>query len=168
MALWSPLLARIDDRLIHGQVVVGCCEQLNARRILLVDDVVADDSLQQKLYRLAVPPQVGVDFVHVDGAPARLSVLATEGELDGLVVVVARASIMERLLAAGARFVRVQLGGAHAREGASELVNGVFLDSIDRAALVDLIEAGTEVIIQPLPRSRTIEVDLALLEGGTH
>ena len=44
-ALYTPLLARIDDRLIHGQVVVGCCEPLGAKRILLVDDPVLNAEL---------------------------------------------------------------------------------------------------------------------------
>ena len=62
---YAPLLARIDDRLIHGQVVVGCCEPLGARRILLVDDPVAMDPFQRKLYRAGVPPEVAVEFLTV-------------------------------------------------------------------------------------------------------
>lgn len=164
---FAPLLARIDDRLIHGQVVVGCCEPLGARRILLVDDTVAADPLQQKLYRAGVPPRVAVDFAAVAGAAERLDQLAAEGEIDGLVVVVARARVMARLLSAGVRFRCVQLGGAHAREGARELVDGVFLDEPDRQALRELIRQGTEVVIQPVAQASGLTVDEALL-GSEH
>lgn len=162
---YSPLLARIDDRLIHGQVVIGCCEPLGARRILLVDDPVASDSFQQKLYRAGVPPKVVVEFLSIADAAARLEELSGSGELDVVVVVVARALVMERLRAAGVCFRSVQLGGAHMHEGATEIVDGFFLDERDRSALLSLVEDGTRVIIQPVAQSSTVTVDSALLQG---
>ena len=162
---FSPLLARIDDRLIHGQVVVGCCEPLGARRIVLVDDAVASDELQQKLYRAGVPPEVAVDFVAVDVTGALLARIAERGELDDVVVVVARARVMDRLRDAGVEFRCVQLGGAHARADAAELTPGFFLDASDRAALLALLDAGVEVVIQPVSASATVPVDAAMLRG---
>jgi mannose/fructose/N-acetylgalactosamine-specific phosphotransferase system component IIB len=148
---YCPLLARIDDRLIHGQVVVGCCEPLGARRILLVDESVASDALQQKIYRAGVPPDVRVDFVSVGGAPELMHQIEVEDGLDCVVVVVARAAVMEDLRTTGVEFASVQLGGAHARAGAThEVVPGFFLDEEDRRALRSLLHAGVEVVIQPV------------------
>ena len=161
---YSPLLARIDDRLIHGQVVVGCCEPLGARRILLVDDPVASDPFLQKLYRAGVPPEVAVEFLPVAGVGARLEELCCSGEFDSVVVVVARARVMEGLLDAGVRFRCVQLGGAHMHEGAIEFVDGFFLDEVDRLALRRLVEDGTRVIIQAVSQSNPVTVDSALLQ----
>lgn len=164
MPAWSPLLARIDDRLIHGQVVVGCCEPLGARRILLVDDEVAHDELQQRIYRAGVPPRVELEFIAVARSAARLDELAASDGLDRVVIVVSRARVMSELLAAGVRFRSVQVGGAHLRAGATELVAGVFLDPEDRAALGQLLDAGTEVFIQPVARSSRTPVDRSLLD----
>jgi mannose/fructose/N-acetylgalactosamine-specific phosphotransferase system component IIB len=147
---FAPLLARIDDRLIHGQVVVGCCEPLGARQIVLVDDDVAMDALQQKLYRAGVPPEVQLHFVAIESAGAFIDDLARRGLIDRVVVVVARARTMEQLLEAGVSFRCVQLGGAHAHESTREIVPGVFLDATDRAALRALIRSGTEVFVQPV------------------
>ena len=52
------------------------------------------------------------------------------------------------------------------REGATELVDGFFLDENDRMALRNLVEGGTEVIIQPVAQSPTVRVDAALLRGA--
>ena len=49
-------LYRIDDRLIHGQVVVGWGQPLSLRFIVLVDDEVASSDWEQELYRMGVPP----------------------------------------------------------------------------------------------------------------
>jgi mannose/fructose/N-acetylgalactosamine-specific phosphotransferase system component IIB len=163
---YSPLLARIDDRLIHGQVVVGCCEPLGARRILLVDDGVSGDPLQQKLYRTGVPPEVVVEFLALFHVPVRLQELSVAEDLGGVVVVVARAGVMDELRAVGVRFSRVQLGGAHMRDGSTEILDGFFLDESDRSALRNLIESGTEVVIQPVAQSTPVTVDAALLRGS--
>ena len=66
-------LFRIDDRLIHGQVVVGWGQPLELRYIVLVDDEVADSEWEQELYRMGVPPEMTVFFYSVrrcrEGAP---------------------------------------------------------------------------------------------------
>jgi hypothetical protein len=66
-------LYRIDDRLIHGQVVVGWGQPLNASFIVLVDDEVSSSDWEQDLYRMGVPPQIEVIFASVDQAAAQLS-----------------------------------------------------------------------------------------------
>jgi mannose/fructose/N-acetylgalactosamine-specific phosphotransferase system component IIB len=56
------VLNRIDDRLIHGQVVVGWGQPLDVRFIVLVDDAVAASDWEKELYRMGVPPEMEVRF----------------------------------------------------------------------------------------------------------
>jgi mannose/fructose/N-acetylgalactosamine-specific phosphotransferase system component IIB len=64
-------LFRIDDRLIHGQVVVGWGQPLDLTFIVLVDDEVATSEWEQELYRMGVPPEMEVHFHTVEAAAAR-------------------------------------------------------------------------------------------------
>ena len=68
----SLVLYRIDDRLIHGQVVIGWGRPLDVGFIALVDDQVAASDWEQDLYRMGVPPEVEVFFASVIDA-ARLA-----------------------------------------------------------------------------------------------
>ena len=68
----SVELYRIDDRLIHGQVVVGWGKPLAAEFIALVDDEVAASDWEQDLYRMGVPPEMDVYFDSIESAVARL------------------------------------------------------------------------------------------------
>ena len=61
-------LVRLDDRLIHGQVVVGWGNALGAQQILLIDDHVAAAQWERDLYRLGVPTNVEVEFSSVADA----------------------------------------------------------------------------------------------------
>jgi PTS system mannose-specific IIB component/fructoselysine and glucoselysine-specific PTS system IIB component len=56
------VLNRIDDRLIHGQVVVGWGQPLDVRFIVLVDDAVASSDWERELYRMGVPPEMELRF----------------------------------------------------------------------------------------------------------
>ena len=56
------VLYRIDDRLIHGQVVVGWGQPLDIRLLILLDDLVAGSEWEQELYRMAVPPEMEIRF----------------------------------------------------------------------------------------------------------
>src|SRR6188474_3669895 len=75
---WSPEarvaleLYRIDDRLIHGQVVVGWGQPLDLRFVVLVDDEVAGSDWEQELYRMGVPQDMEVYFDTVQSAAANL------------------------------------------------------------------------------------------------
>ena len=66
------VLFRVDDRLIHGQVVVGWGRPLGVNRIVLVDGEVATSTWEQDLYRMAVTPEIEVEFLTVADAAARL------------------------------------------------------------------------------------------------
>ena len=66
------VLNRIDDRLIHGQVVVGWGQPLDVRFIVLVDDLVAASDWEKELYRMGVPPEMEVRFHSASDAAPRL------------------------------------------------------------------------------------------------
>ena len=58
----SVVLFRVDERLIHGQVVVGWARKLRPRRIIVVDDALAEDALEQSIYRTGIPEGIDADF----------------------------------------------------------------------------------------------------------
>lgn len=62
---------RIDDRLIHGQIVTRWIDYAEAKKILVVDDKAAADSMQQMLLKLAVPSGITLDVRAIPGERSR-------------------------------------------------------------------------------------------------
>jgi mannose/fructose/N-acetylgalactosamine-specific phosphotransferase system component IIB len=111
-------LYRIDDRLIHGQVVVGWGQPLELRFIVLVDDEVASSEWEQELYRMGVPPEMSVQFFTVSDAAAHLPELQKRPEPG--IVLVGDIGTMGRLVdQAGGRIRAVNVGGVHHSPGSS-------------------------------------------------
>ena len=76
----SLRLVRIDDRLIHGQVVAGWLRALGARRIVIVDDATAGDEFLREVLTLAAPQGVPVEVLDLAGGAARCIELAASPE----------------------------------------------------------------------------------------
>ncbi|HJS43315.1 MAG TPA: PTS sugar transporter subunit IIB [Gemmatimonadales bacterium] len=152
----SVALYRIDDRLIHGQVVVGWGQPLNVTFIVLVDDEVRSSDWEQDLYRMGVPPSIEVRFASVDEAARELSAWEADprvgillvGDIDTAVALVERAP----------RVRRFNVGGVHHRTGRTERLRFVYLSEDEARKLRALAARGVEVTAQDVPTARPVPV----------
>lgn len=133
-------LVRVDDRLIHGQVVLGWVRMVGATRIVVADDAVAKDEMQKTLMRFAAPPGVETTIIPVDEAgPA----LAHDGfPADTVMVLVRGPQELVRLMAAGVPLTKVNVGNVRAAAGRERLTKEVAADRDDLSAWQALDAAG--------------------------
>jgi mannose/fructose/N-acetylgalactosamine-specific phosphotransferase system component IIB len=123
------VLARVDDRLIHGQVVEGWLRVIQAGRIVVASDEAAADALQQGLMRLAVPPDVEVTVLAVDAAAEKL--VAGEWASDRVMLLVPGIREARRLVDAGVPLSSLNLGGIHDGPGRTFLTPFLALNEED-------------------------------------
>ena len=114
----SLALYRIDDRLIHGQVVVGWGQPLDISFIVLVDDEVRGSDWEQDLYRMGVPPHIEVMFASVDEAAERLPAWETDPRVG--ILLVGDIDTAAALASRSDRLKRLNVGGIHHRAGRTE------------------------------------------------
>jgi mannose/fructose/N-acetylgalactosamine-specific phosphotransferase system component IIB len=155
-------LFRIDDRLIHGQVVVGWGQPINVAFIVLVDDDVAASEWEQELYRMGVPPNVSLHFETVTGAADRLAGYMADPRPG--IVLTGDISTMLRLADARPAIRAVNLGGIHHRAGRTQKLRYVFLTDAEAIALRGLAAHGVVVTAQDVPSARPIPLE-ELLSG---
>jgi mannose/fructose/N-acetylgalactosamine-specific phosphotransferase system component IIB len=147
-------LCRIDDRLIHGQVVLGWGQQMRLGFIVLVDDEVAESEWERELYRMGVPPEVDVFFETVRGAAARLG----EFEKDPRpgILLTGDVESMVRLVGMCTALRAVNLGGIHHKNGRVQRLRYVFLSPDEERALRALEAQGVSVTARDVPGARPI------------
>jgi mannose/fructose/N-acetylgalactosamine-specific phosphotransferase system component IIB len=150
------VLNRIDDRLIHGQVVVGWGQPLDVKFVVLVDDGVAAADWEQELYRMGVPPEMEVHFHSAAEAAPLLDGYRTEGRVG--ILLTGDIATMARLVEEGG--VRdVNVGGIHHRAGRTQHLRYVFLTPAEGAALRRLAALGAVVTAQDVPAARAIPLE---------
>jgi mannose/fructose/N-acetylgalactosamine-specific phosphotransferase system component IIB len=151
-------LYRIDDRLIHGQVVVGWGQPLDLGFIVLVDDEVAASDWEQELYRMGVPPGMDVFFESVDGAAA--SHARYQDDARPGIVLTGDIATMTRLVDQTNGVIRaVNVGGIHHRAGRSQRLRYVFLTPDEERQLRELARRGVTVTAQDVPAARPVPLD---------
>ena len=62
------VLTRIDDRLIHGQVMTAWIKQKNAVQVVVADDEVAEDEFMINVLEMAVPDEIAIGIFNRDDA----------------------------------------------------------------------------------------------------
>ena len=155
-------LYRIDDRLIHGQVVVGWGQPLDLAFIVLVDDEVAASEWEQELYRMGIPPDMHVYFESVDSASVQLATYQADDRA-GLLLT-ADIVTMTRLVDATGSIPAVNIGGIHHRSGRVQRLRYVFLTAPEEDALRQLSTRGVVITAQDVPAARPLSLD-ELLSG---
>ena len=151
-------LYRIDDRLIHGQVVVGWGQPLELRFIVLVDDDVADSEWEQELYRMGVPPGMTVYFHNV--TDAALALPGYQADARPGIVLTGNIATMARLVEAGNGSIRsVNIGGVHHASGRVPRLRYVFLNTAEAEGLRGIAEQGVSVTAQDLPGTKPVQLD---------
>ena len=155
-------LYRVDDRLIHGQVVVGWGQPLDIEFIVLVDENVACCDWEQDLYRMGVPPEMELIFADVDAAIRDHEKYVSDKRKG--IVVTPDVPTMQRLVY-GVPYIReVNIGGIHHREGRAQKLRYVFLAPDEEVQLRAMSQSGVKVTAQDVPGAREVPMSEILGE----
>jgi len=157
-------LYRIDDRLIHGQVVVGWGQPLDIRLIVMVDDEVACCDWEQDLYRMGVPPEMELRFADVATAIQQHAAYVKDPRHS--IVLTSNVATMHALLKGVDNVAHVNVGGLHHRPGRAQKLRYVFLSPDEERELRDLIAAGVKVTAQDVPAARPVPMEEVLGVSG--
>ena len=158
----SVELFRIDDRLIHGQVVVGWGQPLEIGFIVLVDDTVAASDWEQELYRMGVPPEMDVYFHSAADAIGAMPKYVADARRG--ILLTGDIATMQRLVDGGV-VSSVNVGGIHSKPGRVQRLRYVFLSPDEEAQLRALASNGVKVSAQDLPGARSVSLP-DLLNGS--
>lgn len=156
----NVVLARVDDRLIHGEVVTAWTPTYRANKIIIVDDEVAKDQFNVRVVKALAPAGTKVIVYNVEKAAEKLMVPGVDGER--LLVLAKTPITYNRLVKAGVPIKEVNLGGAGIRGERQPFINNVALNPDEVLACEEMKKAGVHVFYQLVPEQGVIEIDEAL------
>lgn len=143
-------VVRIDDRLVHGQIVQGWLKTIQVDKILVVSDEVANDEMQQVLLSMAVPSSVKLIIKNIKDASYEIS--NDVYEKDNLMILFSNPQDIVKLIKNGIKFQSVNIGGMHFVHGKKQLLPNLSVDKTDIEAFLKLIECGIELETRALPQ----------------
>ena len=141
--------ARVDERLIHGQVAMVWTNTVGASRIVVVNDDVLKDDMALAGLKMAKPAGVKLSIMTVNRAVERLRENAYSG--DRIFVITKNIGDMAELIRRGVEIARVNVGNVAKREGSRNIKKSVNLTEQDIEDIHEMIRAGHSVTAQMIP-----------------
>lgn len=151
------VLARVDDRLIHGEVVSVWTPSLSVNRIMIADDGVAADKFNSRVLKALAPAGVKVNVYSVDTAAEKLKGDDVKGER--IMVLVKTPITFQKLVNSGLAIKEVNLGGMGLRDERKPFIKNVSASPDEIEAIKDMRSKNVRVYYQLVPEQQVIEVD---------
>jgi mannose/fructose/N-acetylgalactosamine-specific phosphotransferase system component IIB len=146
------LLLRVDQRLLHGQVVEGWVPFLKADAVVVADDGVAADPISKIAMTAACPAKVKLEVMGIGDAASA----AAKGALPGARTLMLVRSIegLSKLWDGGARAAAINLGNVPIGPGRTRVTPSVALSADELKALDAIAAGGVLIEVQAVPREK--------------
>ncbi|ADL08633.1 PTS system mannose/fructose/N-acetylgalactosamine-transporter subunit IIB [Thermosediminibacter oceani] len=151
------VLARIDDRLIHGQIIASWVNYTQAQKIIIVDDEVSNDVFLAKVIKMAAPQGIKTEIFSI-----REAIYALKEKFVGeeRVILLAKSpSTMYSLIEAEVKLKEINIGGMSAGPGKRLLLKNIFISLEETEILKSILAKGIPVYFQILPDDPKLNID---------
>lgn len=149
-------LFRIDDRLIHGQVVLGWAKPLKSKRIILCDNEVSQSEWEKELYCSCVPENLQAIVCNVDEASSMLT--QNSHQEDKTIVLVKEPSVVMDIVKHGYVPGTVNLGGLHFSDQRKKYLSYLYLNDEEVKQLHWLLNKGIHIYCQDVPTGKALDI----------
>lgn len=150
------VLARIDDRLIHGQVVTVWAKETRCERIIVCNDEVAQDTIRKTLLTQVAPPGIIANVVDIEKG---IRVYKNPKYVDtrALLLFTNPGDVL-RMVEGGVDIQSVNIGGMSFKEGKKQITKAVSVNKEDIEAFQELHKKGIELEIRKVASDSKVDL----------
>lgn len=150
------VLVRIDDRLIHGQVVENWMKFLKINHVIVVNDFVANDRMQKTLFSMAVPDHAKISILTI--TQAKEAILNGQFEGDKAMLLLVSPQDVLNLINKGVRIKEVNVGGMHYSPDKKQILKAISVSKQDIQAFQELDKLGVHLEARMVPDDEKIDI----------
>lgn len=158
------VLARIDERLIHGITVNQWNRELHPKRFMVVDDEVSKDEMVKASMRMSKPAGTGMSIIDTKKAITNFK----NGKYDShtVFIIVKEPSTILQLLQGGVKIPEVNVGALFEKGDRIPYTSRVALDSQEVSDLKKISQLGVPVFFEYTPDDHNKIMLNEVLEKG--
>ncbi|CCH47782.1 PTS system sorbose subfamily IIB component [Pseudodesulfovibrio piezophilus C1TLV30] len=143
-------LVRIDNRLIHGQIIETWLPYTGAKVVIVANDELAGDTLQQEIMSLAIPQTVSSLFISIEDLAQEIGMLEA-GNISSILVLFSNCSDAKRAFDFGFDYTSLNIGNVHYSPGKKQISPSVALSDADESCLKQLSKRGVILDFRCVP-----------------
>ncbi|MDI9519194.1 MAG: PTS sugar transporter subunit IIB [Erysipelotrichaceae bacterium] len=150
------ILCRVDDRLIHGQVMSKWAQKLFFNRIIIIDEPLTKDLFMAKMMVSIAPKNIKVNIANEETALKYL--LGQFNEAERLLLLAKTPQVFERLINGGLEIKELQIGGMGSNINRTSLIRNLSASEEERDSMRRMIEKGVYVYYQDIPETKPTDL----------
>jgi len=159
-------LVRVDNRLVHGQILEAWVPFLNASCIIVVDDGVASDFFRETVIRMAVPCEITVIIIGLKDFAETYAFKSCEGQKT--IVLLSNISDALKVYELGFRYEKLNVGNVYNEDCKLCCTPSVLLSETDIRDISILHEKGVQIEFRRVPREKPIDFFEAIRGENSH
>ncbi len=148
---------RIDNRLVHGQVIETWLPYAGSRTILVVNDDLAADPVRQEIMGLAVPSHIDITFASIQESP-RLLHTTLKDRLSSVFILFDNCPDARQAFEQGLNFNWLNIGNIHYSPGRKQVCAHIALSQDDSHCLEYFFRQGVKLDFRCVPH-KSVQVD---------
>ena len=146
-------VARIDDRLIHGQVITTWVKNYDIEQVLVINDKAAADTVQQSVLTMSAPAGLKV---LVFGVQQFIEIIKKTPIKKRTMLLFTNSVDVDTLVASGLEIEKLNVGGMRMQDGRRSLTRAVSVTPEEEQAFKNLIAKNVVVEVQMVPKDPVV------------
>ena len=155
------VMSRVDERLVHGQVIASWTKILAVKYIMVIDDQLAQDSFMSTVLSMAAPSGVKVELMEVEAA---VKILQAEpaGSGQNTMLLFKSPKYALAILKQGITLKELNVGNMGAGPGRKALSRNVYASPEEIEIFQQLLAAGVDVYLQMVQQESRASIETKL------
>ena len=142
------VFCRIDDRLLHGQVVTTWLNVKQIEQVIIVDDNVANDKIQSNVLQMSVDSNIKL---HIFSVNKFLKIVPNSTITRRTMLLFASPIAVDKIVSSGFKIDKLNIGGVRSNGKRKQYAKAVFLTEDEKNALQNLLRQGVDIEIKIVP-----------------
>jgi mannose/fructose/N-acetylgalactosamine-specific phosphotransferase system component IIB len=155
-------LVRIDDRLVHGQVVIGWGTYLNTAKIILCSDPIAQSEVESQMYKGAeelAPHPLSIEILTQEQTINELNLNPIN---EKIILLVETPQELLQLITNGLLIEQVNIGGMHYKAGKRAVTPYIYVDDSDILTFKKMLQLGVHLEGKNVPTAKAVDISKML------
>lgn len=149
------VFARIDDRLIHGQVMTAWLKQCDANEVVIIDNELCKDTFVVMMMKSLIPSTISLKVFNDTDAAAYLK---EDGKGEKILILVKTPQVILTLLNNGVKLEYLNVGGMGMKAGRSKLCKNIAASDEEREVFRELRKMELMMKVQVVPTEKAEEL----------
>jgi len=155
------VLARVDDRLIHGQITIGWLKKIKVDSIIVIDEELKNNKFLNNMTKKASPEHINTEIFSIQ----EFIDYYNNDKYEDILVLAKKPEIFEKIQKKQKIFNEINLGNLGSKDDSYKVYKNISLNNDEKDSITSLIKNGCEVFIQMIPENNKVNIKKIIWRG---